>query len=598
MFTYRKMPQSPRRNCDKNKPCKIGEKIIQLCKSYDMQIGNGRTKGDFMGNYTHHNKNTGQSTIDLALISDNLYPFIDDFKVLPQTVYSDHCKIVLTVKNLKPIEQKKVNYKWLQYKADYKWDENSPEKYKTALGSPKVIQLIEKCKHQIETSQIQEAGIALQNIFIQVANVSLERKEAKEKRNNKKTKTKKKWFDKECSQFKKLANKAASLKHKHPWNNQLRENHRKMLKDFKKLCRTKKYEFWKNEIKDLDNLRNESNFWKKWKFFGEDIKVSNQFPENLDGQIWENHFKLLFKKIDGDIDTLMKKENLPIDQTLNSKFKLDELKLTIKGLKNNKATGTDRIANEFLKLAPDNLLKIYLDYINLNLEKSTTCTEWCQGIISLIHKDGTKEDPNNFRGICIMNTLLKIICTLLNNRLTNFCAKNKLINEEQIGFQKNNRTSDHIATLKTIVNKYVVDKKGKKLFTCFIDFQKAFDSVWHDGLFRKLENKGINGNFLNLIKNIYKSTKCAVKINQSTTNYFKYEKGVQQGNPLSPLLFNLFINDIFETLKNDPSTMITLNEEKYFNTLMYADDLILMSTSKKGLQKSLNSLYNTVKNGN
>ena len=78
-----------------------------------------------------------------------------------------------------------------------------------------------------------------------------------------------------------------------------------------------------------------------------------------------------------------------------------------------------------------------------------------------------------------MNALLKVLCTLMNNRLTTFCLNNNLINREQIGFQKNSRTSDHILTLKTIVNKYVVDQKGKKLYTCFVDFQKAFDSVWH-----------------------------------------------------------------------------------------------------------------------
>ena len=75
----RSVTETPRRNIDKEKPCKIGEKIINLCKSYDMQIGNGRMKGDFLGNFTHHNKNTGQSAVDLALISDNLYTFIDDF---------------------------------------------------------------------------------------------------------------------------------------------------------------------------------------------------------------------------------------------------------------------------------------------------------------------------------------------------------------------------------------------------------------------------------------------------------------------------------------------------------------------------------------
>ena len=96
------------------------------------------------------------------------------------------------------------------------------------------------------------------------------------------------------------------------------------------------------------------------------------------------------------------------------------------------------------------------------------------------------------------------------------------------------RTSDHVFTLKSVVNKHVVDQQGKNLYACFLDFQKAFDSVWHDALFRKLENKGINGNFLNIIKNIHQNTKCAVKLDGKATKYFKYEKGVQQGNPLSP----------------------------------------------------------------
>ena len=61
-----------------------------------------------------------------------------------------------------------------------------------------------------------------------------------------------------------------------------------------------------------------------------------------------------------------------------------------------------------------------------------------------------------------MNTLPKVLCTLLNNKLAKYCNKQQLINHEQIGFQINNRTNDHILTLKAVVNKYVVDQKGKK----------------------------------------------------------------------------------------------------------------------------------------
>ena len=118
-----------------------------------------------------------------------------------------------------------------------------------------------------------------------------------------------------------------------------------------------------------------------------------------------------------------------------------------------------------------------------------------------------------------------------------------------------------------------------------MDFQKAFDSVWHDGLFRKLENNGINGNFLKLIKNIYSKTKCAVKINNKNTHFFNYDKDVQQGNPLSPLLlFDLYINDIFDILKNEGA--LNLDNQKTFNALMYADDLIIMSSTPEVFRKA------------
>ena len=66
-------------------------------------------------------------------------------------------------------------------------------------------------------------------------------------------------------------------------------------------------------------------------------------------------------------------------------------------------------------------------------------------------------------------------------------------------------------------------KKKKKLYT--------FDSIWHKALFHKLELNKINGNFLDLLKYIYKKSRCAVKLNNKLTNFFNHEKGVRQGDP-------------------------------------------------------------------
>ena len=86
---------------------------------------------------------------------------------------------------------------------------------------------------------------------------------------------------------------AANLKHKNPWSNDLRIIHKKSLKEFKVLCRAKKAQFWHKEIETLNGVNTSDNFWDKWRNMGENEKGSPSFPENTDGQKWEDHFKNL-----------------------------------------------------------------------------------------------------------------------------------------------------------------------------------------------------------------------------------------------------------------------------------------------------------------
>ena len=99
----------------------------------------------------------------------------------------------------------------------------------------------------------------------------------------------------------------------------------------------------------------------------------------------------------------------------------------------------------------------------------------------------------------------------------------------------------------------------------------------------------MGGNFYKTLKNIYKNTQCAVKIGTKLTQYFPCKQGVRQGDPLSPNLFNLYINGIFSELKQARCDPVSLNEVDNINALAYADDIILLSTSKEGLQKALDT---------
>jgi hypothetical protein len=190
----------------------------------------------------------------------------------------------------------------------------------------------------------------------------------------------------------------------------------------------------------------------------------------------------------------------------------------------------------------------------------------------------------------VSSALLKILCSLLNSRVQAFCSEHGLINKNQIGFQKNCRTSDHLFTLKALVKKYVTIGK-QKLYACFVDFEKAFDSVWHNGLFHKMQKVGITGRSLNLIKELYKKTQCAVKVNNRITEFFNYSKGVRQGCPLSPVLFNLYVNDLFHTINMNSLSDVHLYADNKINALMYADDLVLISETKEGLQRQIDSLH-------
>ena len=218
---------------------------------------------------------------------------------------------------------------------------------------------------------------------------------------------------------------------------------------------------------------------------------------------------------------------------------MDEEKKAAKTIKSKKAAYSDKITNQMIQYSVDCLGIGFSKVFNTILKSGYFPSTWCEGLISPIFKSGNRLDPNNYRGICVFSSLGKFFCSVLNLRLTNFEKSKDILHPSQIGFVPGNRTADHIFTLKTLHDKYISQNNNKKIYTCFVDFKKAFDSVWHEGLYLKLLENGIGGRFYDLMKHLYSNTRCAVKLSGHATPFLSYNRGVRQGcilNPISNLI--------------------------------------------------------------
>src|SRR5690349_23122896 len=158
---------------------------------------------------------------------------------------------------------------------------------------------------------------------------------------------------------------------------------------------------------------------------------------------------------------------------------------------------------------------------------------------------------SDFRTIALISHASKVLLHLIKRRITPIVERQ--LGESQMGFRKGKGTRDAIFQLrmiseritqmnteKEVVQDGKIKKKEKKLYLCFVDYQKAFDRVKHDKLVEIMEKAGIPELERRLIINLYWKQLAAVRWDSGTSREIKVERGVRQGCVISPLLFNLY----------------------------------------------------------
>ena len=274
--------------------------------------------------------------------------------------------------------------------------------------------------------------------------------------------------------------------------------------------------------------------------------------------------------------------------TLDSPFTNEELKKVILSLKTNKSPGLDGLISEIFKCSYDILSPLIVKLFNFVFLNGAYPNSWSEGLVTPIHKKGDIDILNNYTGITLINALSKIYSHLLNNRILKWASENGKIADCQFGFQPNKSTVDCIFIFQAIISKML--HNGEKLYCCFLDYQKVFDLINRGFLWQKLIRDGCSSTMVKALQAMYQSVKSCVRYKNVGSEFFNINSGVKQGDPLSPVLFILFINDLLESTFIDDTAVVTISDINLF-MLLYCDDAVLFAKSPECLQNMLNKLY-------
>ena len=333
---------------------------------------------------------------------------------------------------------------------------------------------------------------------------------------------------------------------------------------------------------------------KVWQGIKEIININKKTPQNIhinnDGKLITNHkniannFNEFFydipKRIEKKIqETRRKYQNYLLNPVVNT-FHLDptnpeEVQSYIKALKNNKSTGPSSIPNKLFKQFKKPLSESLTLLINLTFTEVKFPAILEMGKIFPVHEKGSKTELTNYRPISLLSNISKIIEKMVHDRLYIFLEQNKAFHNYQFGF-RNNHSTNH-ALIEIIAQ--IKNACDRNLYTCgvFLDLQKVFDTVNHEILLEKLKYYRIKETSYNWFKSYLCERLQYTQIKDNESSLKAVSHGVPQGSVLEPLLFILFINDMYTSVI-------------YSKVQHYADDtnLLLTSNSLKKINRQIN----------
>ena len=373
-----------------------------------------------------------------------------------------------------------------------------------------------------------------------------------------------------------------------PNNDTLKRELTELKRSLKRTVRKNKLAYKESILQKMKWSRKNTNlFWKLLEKL-EHKQNDDIFKLGTSGERWVARFKTVLQDPSIGNNTQLPKNTAEIGP-LDFEISDEEIKLGAYILRHGKSPGIDCISNEMILCLLDAKPVIIRKLFNAILKHPMVINKWHMSMISPIHKNGSKMNPDNYRGISLISCFAKFFYAILNKRLLKYAKDNNILSKAQLGFLPGNRTADALLILYNLIE-YYCHKNQKYLFGCFVDFSKAFDTIPRQTLFKKLLGYNIKGKFYDCIAMLYNGDQSCIKLGNNITDSFTLNQGVKQGCAISPLLFNIFLSDIQRRIEKPVNKPAKITSDDTLGCLIWADDIILLSQTEVGLNNMLKEL--------